>query len=114
MDTRRRSSRADAVRLVGRVRKAVDRGADAAEEIHKKAAALPLAPFEGMDALDETLKEVRRRQLRTIRALYDLVRRVNHEVARLAEDLLAPPKRTAPARRRVARKRVRVVAHEAA
>jgi hypothetical protein len=107
MDTRRRNSRADAMRLVGRVRKAIDRGADAAEEIHKQAAHLPLTPFEGVEGLDETLKEIRRRQLRTIRALYDLVRRVNHEVARLAEDLLAAPK--APVRRRVAKKRMRVV-----
>lgn len=117
MEAKRRSSRTDAVRFVARVRKAIDRGADTAESIHRKAAELPLAPFEGMDVLEGALADVRRMQDRSIGAVYDLVRSVNREVARLAEDWLAPRRRTAKgggARRPAAKKRVRVVAHAAA
>jgi hypothetical protein len=111
MNAKRRVSRSGSARLAARVREAVDRGADRAESIHKQVAQLPLAPFEGMDPLEGALKDVRRIQDRSIGALYDLVRDINHEVVRLAEEWLALaeelPKRRAPrraVRRPVARK----------
>lgn len=84
--------RSDTARLAVRIREAVDRGADAAESIHRRVAKLPLAPFEGVEPLEGMLKDLRRVQDRSIGALYDLVRDVNHEVVRLAEDLLRPAK----------------------
>jgi hypothetical protein len=103
MTPKPRGSRSDAVRLVARIRDAVDRGADTAESIHKRVAQLPLAPFEGVDPLEGALKEVRRIQDRSIGAVYDLVRGVNHELVRLAEEWLAvaepEPKRRAPRKR---------------
>jgi hypothetical protein len=89
---------------MARIRKAVDRGADAAESIHKRVARLPLAPFEGVDQLEGAVKDVRRVQDRSIGAVYDLVRDMNHELVRLAEEWLAlaePPK---PKRRATAPK----------
>jgi hypothetical protein len=100
MSVKRRASRSRSARLATRIREAVDRGADRAESIHKKVAKLPLAPFEGMDPLEGALADVRRISDRSIGALYDLVRDINHEVVRLAEGWLSlagePPKRRAP------------------
>jgi hypothetical protein len=92
MTPKPRGSRSDAVRLVARIREAVDRGADAAESIHKRVAKLPLAPFEGVDRLEGALKDIRRVQDRSIGAVYDLVRDVNHELVRLTEEWLAVSK----------------------
>jgi len=115
MSAKRRSSGSDAVRLAGRVREAIDRGADTAESIHKKAAALPLAPFEGVEALDGAVKEVRRLLNRSIGAVYDFVRSVNHEVGRLVERFLTEATPRPQPRRRAVRRPVRAVpAHEAA
>lgn len=102
MNANRRASRSGSARLAARIRDAVDRGADRAESIHKKVAKLPLAPFEGMDPLQSTLKDVRNLTDRSIGALYDLVRDINHEVVRLAEEWLALAE--APAKRRAPRK----------
>jgi hypothetical protein len=110
MNAKRPRSRA--VRLVGRVRAAIDRSAEAAESIHKRAAKLPLAPLEGVDALEGAVKELQRLQDRSIGAVYDLVRSVNHELGRLAERLVEGEPAPKP---RAARRRVqRAAAHAAA
>jgi hypothetical protein len=90
----------------------VDRVADAGESIHKKVAQLPLAPFEGVEPLEEALKDVRRIQDRSIRAIYDLVRDINHELVRLAEESLvaAEQRRKRRAPRKAARAPVRKAA----
>jgi hypothetical protein len=99
------AKRRDLKRVMTRIEKAVDRTADAAESIHKRAAQLPLAPFEGMEPLEAALADVRRMQNRAIRAIYDLVRDINHELVRLAqESFAAAEKRTRrPARRKAGR-----------
>jgi uncharacterized NAD-dependent epimerase/dehydratase family protein len=102
----------DAKRLMARIRKAVDRGADAAESIHKKVAELPLAPFEGVEPLAGALKDVRRMQERAIGAIYDLVRDINHELVRLAEQSFAEAERQV--RRAAPRKRGRAPVRKAA
>ena len=108
MNPKRRDSRSDAMRLMARVGEAVDRGADTAESIHKKVAQLPLAPFEGVEPLERALKDVRRIQERSIRAIYDLVRDINHELVRLAEEsFVAAEQQT---KRRAPRKAARVSA----
>jgi hypothetical protein len=113
--------RRDAMRVMARVRKAIDRGADAAESIHKQVAELPLAPFRGVEALEGALKDVRRIQDRSIRAIYDLVRDINHELMRLVEESFAVAEREARRPRKpVATMRKKAVAvrkaavHEAA
>jgi hypothetical protein len=112
MNPKRRGSRSDAVRLVARIREAVDRSADTAESIHKRVAHLPLAPFEGVEPLEAACKDMRRIQDRSIGAVYDLVRDVNHELVRLVEEWLArEPRRP---KRRVPPKRARAAPSEAA
>jgi hypothetical protein len=100
MNPQRRSPRSDARRLVGRVQQAIERGADTAESIHKQAARLPLVPFEGIDALEGALADVRRIQERSIGALYDLVRSVSQELGRLAARFLVEAEPRPRARRR--------------
>jgi hypothetical protein len=91
--------------LARRVCKAVDRGADAAEQIHKKAAHLPLDVLDRTLGLEDVARGARRVQDRAIHAVYELVRDVNHQVTRLADELVgtrgrrrAVRPRSAPAR----------------
>ena len=65
----------------------IDKGATTVEEIHKAIADLPLKMLEESDLLKGPAKEVRRVQDRTIGAIYDLVRDINHKVGTFASDL---------------------------
>ncbi len=87
-------------RLAERVRKAVDEGADAAEEIHKKVLNLPLDVLERSGVIEGAARDLRRFQDQTIGAVYDLVRGINHDAVKLATHLLGP----APARKTRPRK----------
>ncbi len=71
------------------IQSAIDEGATRVEEIHKSIAALPLKILEESDALRKPAREVRQVQQRAIGAVYDLIRKVNHEVGSYASDLLA-------------------------
>jgi len=74
-----------------RVTEAVDHVADAAEEIHKSIAAVPLDVLERVADLREVAEDVRKIQDRSIHAVYELVRGINHEVGRLASELVEAP-----------------------
>lgn len=85
------------------VQEAINKGANTAEEIHRSIANLPLKVLEEIEFFKGPVKEVRRIQDRSIGALYDLIRRINQEVAKLAGQMLkapsaSPGKRPAPAR----------------
>jgi hypothetical protein len=73
--------------LADLVQQAVDEGANTAEEIHKAVADLPLEVLAKLDIFKETAKDVRRVQDASIGAIYDVVHRVNREVAKLAREL---------------------------
>ena len=108
MSERKRGTRAEVRRLAERVREAVDEGADAAEEIHKKMVNLPLDILERSDVLESTAKDLRKLQDQAIGAVYDLVRGINRDVVKLANDALGPrPARKARARKHPARKGVK-------
>ncbi len=108
MSQTKRGTRAEVGRLAGRVRKAVDKGADAAEEIHKKVVNLPLDVLERSGVLGATAKDVRDFQDQAIGAVYDLVRGINHDVVKLANGVLGlPPARRPRPRKRPARKGVK-------
>ena len=79
-------------RRLSRVRTTIDRGAESAEEIHRKVADLPLRMLESIGGFEGAVKEVRRVSNRSIGALYGFVRDVNHEVIRLVDDLLVAPR----------------------
>ncbi len=88
----KRGGRSEATRLADLVQRAVDEGANTAEEIHKAVADLPLEILEKLDIFKETVKDVRKFQDTSIGAIYDVIHRVNREVAKLAREL---PKGTA-------------------
>jgi hypothetical protein len=70
------------------VREAVDEGATTVEDIHKSVADLPLEMIARLDGFEDALKDVRRIQKESIGAVYDLIRRINHDVTRLAGEAL--------------------------
>jgi histone H3/H4 len=87
MAQKKRGGRSEATRLADLVQQAVDDGADTAEEIHKAVADLPLEVLAKLDIFKESAKDVRRVQDASIGAIYDVVHRVNREVAKLAREL---------------------------
>lgn len=104
----KRAAKSEVKRLADLVREVVDDGANTAEQIHKAIADLPLDVLERLDLFRETARNVRRIQDTSIGAIYDVIRKVDREVARLAQEVLerAPkarprPKRAAPKARRV-------------
>ena len=108
MSQTKREAKAEVGTLAERVRKAVDEGADAAEEIHKKVVNLPLDVLERNGVLESTAKDLRRFQDQAIGAVYDLVRGINHDVVKLANDVLGPRPAGRPRpRKRSARKGVK-------
>jgi len=86
---------ADAKALTELIEDAVDQGATTVEEIHREIAALPLTVLERVGLFERTAGDVRSLQEASIGAVYDVIRDVNHQVAKLAGDLLesrpAPP-----------------------
>lgn len=71
------------------IQNAIDEGATRAEEIHKSIAELPLKILEESDVLRRPAREVRRVQQRAIGGVYDLIRKINHEVGSYASGVLA-------------------------
>jgi hypothetical protein len=74
--------------LTERIEDAVNEGATSAQEIHRRIADLPLTVLERVGLFERTAADVRRLNEASIGAVYDLIRDVNHEVTRLAGDLL--------------------------
>jgi phosphopentomutase len=77
------------------IEESVDQGATTVEEIHRSIAELPLTVLERLGLFEATARDVRQVQEVSIGAVYDLIRKVNHEVSRLAGDLLEAPEATA-------------------
>jgi cob(I)alamin adenosyltransferase len=92
--------KADLRKLADVVRREVDAGADTVEEIHRSIARMPLDVLAKLDIFEETVKDVRKVQETSIGAIYDLIRKVNHEVGKLAKEVLdGREKRVAAARK---------------
>jgi len=72
---------------------AIDRGARSVEEIHRSIAKLPLQVMESLGLFERTARDVKRIQDESIGVVYDGIRQVNHEVGRLAGDLLESKER---------------------
>lgn len=69
------------------IERAIDKGATRVESVHKSIADLPFRMLEERKLLRAPAMKVRRVQDRAIRAVYDLVRTINHQAASLASDL---------------------------
>jgi hypothetical protein len=78
----------DGKRIAHLVQQAVDDGASSVEEIHRAIAGMPLDVLERLDLFEKTVKDVRKVQDTSIGAIYDLIHKVNREVAKLATELL--------------------------
>ena len=80
--------KADLRKLADVVQREVDAGADTVEEIHLAIARMPLDVLAKLDVFESTVKDVRKIQQASIGAIYDVIHEVNHEVGRLAKELL--------------------------
>jgi hypothetical protein len=69
------------------VEQVIEKGANAAEEIHRAVSDIPVAILENL-GLEEAATETRKIQDRSIGVIYRLIRVVNHQVTELATDLL--------------------------
>jgi hypothetical protein len=106
----KREVRVEASKLADLVQREIDDGATTVEEIHKAIANLPLDILERLDVFEEMVKDVRKVQETSIGAIYDVIRRVNHEVGNYAKELLEsrPTRKSA---HKPARKPVHTPAH---
>jgi len=75
-------------KLVDLVQREIDDGATSVEEIHKAIANLPLDVLERLDIFEEMVKGARKVQEARIGAMYDVIRKVNEEVGKLAKEIL--------------------------
>ena len=71
-----------------RIEDVVDRAATSVQSIHQSIADLPFEVLERNGLWVETSSELRDVQVRTLGAIYDVVRSVNHRVGDIASDLL--------------------------
>jgi hypothetical protein len=78
----------DERKLTQLIEDAVNEGATSVEEIHKRIAEMPLTVLERLGLFERTASDVREIQDTSIGAIYQLIRDVNHEVGKLARDLL--------------------------
>jgi hypothetical protein len=106
MSGTKREARSEVQRIANRVRRTVDEGVGAVEEIHKRVVSLPLDVLERNRALASTARDLRRLQDRAIGAAYDLVRGVNRNVVKLAKAALQPPRPRKPRAQRKPAKKV--------
>ena len=88
--TGKSEGRTEAKRITQLVERAIDDGADSVEEIHRSIASLPLDVLQRLDLFNETVKDVRKVQDTSIGAIYELIHKVNHEVGKLATEMLRP------------------------
>ena len=93
-------TRADLRKLADVVRREVDAGADTVEEIHRSIARMPLDVLTKLDVFEQTVKDVRKVQEASIGAIYDLIRKVNNDVGKLAKELLDGREKRATAAKR--------------
>jgi polyhydroxyalkanoate synthesis regulator phasin len=75
-------------KLTDMIQDVVDTGATNVEEIHRAIADLPLEAMIRNGLFEQTAADVRRIQDRSIGAVYDTIREVNHRVTELASQLL--------------------------
>jgi len=79
--------KADLRKLADVVKREVDAGADTVEEIHRSIARMRSMCWRARH-LRADVKDVRKVQETSIGAIYDLIRKVNNEVGKLAKELL--------------------------
>ncbi|MFC1888995.1 hypothetical protein ACFL4G_04485 [Thermodesulfobacteriota bacterium] len=76
------------LKLKDLVQDLIDKGATSVEQIHKAIVAMPFETLEKIEPLENVVKSTKKIQESTIGTVYDVIRNVNKEVGRLAEELL--------------------------
>ena len=76
-------------KLLKLVRDSIEKGATTAEDVHKSIAAMPLKWLKDIDVLRGPVGKAGKIQDHTIGSIYDLIRRINEQVGKLAAELLA-------------------------
>lgn len=66
----------------------VNKGATSVEEIHKSIAKLPFSALEKFEPMEASAKSAGKLQDQTIGAIYDVIRKVNNEVDKIASEIL--------------------------
>ncbi|MBW1988745.1 MAG: hypothetical protein JRI97_04275 [Deltaproteobacteria bacterium] len=70
------------------VQEMVDKGATSVEEIHRQIADMPFDTLEKIDITAPTTKRVRKIHDNTVGGVYNIIRKINREVGKLAGELL--------------------------
>ena len=83
---------ADLNELRKMVKDAIESGANDLEQIHKFIANLPMEYLEKVGPLEDTAKDVKEFQEKTIGNVYSFIRKVNNKVDEIAADLLEDDK----------------------
>lgn len=82
--------------LIGLVQETIDKGATTVEEVHQAIMNQPIDVIEKIaPSLEGPAASVRNIQNRTIGGVYDIIRTVNQEVGKIAQELLIKAERSA-------------------
>ncbi len=76
------------LRIKDLVQGMVDQGVSSVEEIHKAIAKLPFETLEKIDILEGPAQSAQKVSDQTIGGVYSVIRKVNQEVGKIAEELL--------------------------
>ncbi|MBF0120151.1 MAG: hypothetical protein HQK79_15055 [Desulfobacterales bacterium] len=70
------------------VQTSIDQGAKSVEEIHKAISNMPLNVLEKIDILESSVKMTKTIQETSIGSIYDMIRKINQEVGKIADAVL--------------------------
>jgi len=70
------------------IQEMIDKGATSVEQIHKSIAEMPFQALEQIEPLEATVKSTRKIHDETVGNVYNLIRKINEEVGKQADELL--------------------------
>ena len=76
------------MKLKDLVQELIDKGATSVEQIHRAIADMPFETLEKIEPLESATKSTKKIHDNTVGGVYDIIRKVNKEVGKLAEELL--------------------------
>ena len=76
------------MKLKDMVQDMIDKGATSVEEIHRAIADMPFETLEKIEPLESASKSAKKIHDNTVGGVYDIIRKVNLEVGKLADELL--------------------------
>ena len=70
------------------VQSTIDKGATSVEEVHNEIANMPLNVLEKITPLEASAKKIKKFHENSVGTVYNVIRKVNDEVGKLAEELI--------------------------